>query len=269
LNANLTQRIVVALIFAPVIVTGAKLGGLYFIAALLIIALFSLYELLMMMNAVGSFPEKILMFLFSAAMLVNAQFESVASTHLILLGLLAFLAVELFRKQGSPLHNLGASLLGLLYIPLSLTTLIELRKSDADGNFVVMIFACVWLSDTFAYFGGKYLGHKFIREKFFERHSPNKTWEGFIVGLVGSILTALAFGATLLPKIAATDLWAIGLLIGIFSAAGDLVESMLKRDSGVKDSSGLIPGHGGFLDRFDSLIFSAPVVFLYVKYGMF
>ncbi len=268
MNANLTQRIIVAAIFAPVIVTSAKLGGMWLVAALGIIALFSVYELLLMHNAVGAFPEKILTFSFSAAMLVNAHYAKVDETHIILLFVLLLLAVELFRKNGSPIQNLGAAFLGLLYIPLSLSTLIDLRKTDQHGNLVVMIFACVWIADTFAYFGGKYLGHLVFKQKFFERHSPNKTWEGFLSGLVGSILTALVFGQTLLTTVATPHLWAMGLLIGIFSALGDLVESMLKRDSGVKDSSGLIPGHGGFLDRFDSLIFSAPVVFLYVKYGM-
>ena len=114
-----------------------------------------------------------------------------------------------------------------------------------------------WTNDTAAYFAGTYLG----KNKLFPQISPKKTWEGSFGGLLGTML--MAYGLSVVfPELAASTWIAIGAVVAIFGSIGDLVESMLKRSHQVKDSGTLLPGHGGFLDRFDAFIFLIPFVLL-------
>jgi phosphatidate cytidylyltransferase len=107
------------------------------------------------------------------------------------------------------------------------------------------------------------------RHKFFERVSPNKTWEGAIAGFITAVATFVLARFIALPYLTLSEAITAGILIGVFGQAGDLVESLLKRDCGVKDSSSVIPGHGGMLDRFDSIILVSPLLFLYFDFVIF
>jgi phosphatidate cytidylyltransferase len=201
--------------------------------------------------------------------------------------LLLVLLIELFRQRGSPTMNLAVTVLGVSIISLFFGTLIMTRElfpygfpvhkffptSFADdqelqiitrwgGYTVVSVFATIWICDTAAYFGGLTLG----RHKLFERVSPKKTWEGAAFGLVFAFLSMLAARALALDYLTVQDALILGGIVGIFGQLGDLVESRFKRDAGVKDSSSIIPGHGGVLDRFDSLVFVAPIVYLYIDF---
>jgi phosphatidate cytidylyltransferase len=225
-----------------------------------------------MINAKQSYPILWLSIACSAFILINYQLRlnslsQIQSPDLILFMILLFTSIELFRVQGSPTLNLGGTLLSLLYITLPCAVMLDMRLYDSDGYFVAMIFISVWMSDTFAYFGGRFFGEKFIRIKFSERYSPKKTWEGYFSGCIAGVISAYCFSQTLLPQFQTIHLLFLGLLIGALSPIGDLIESMFKRDSGVKDS-GFLPGHGGFFDRFDSLCFIAPVIYLFSKYFM-
>lgn len=268
MNRNLVQRIVVAVIFGPLILFCAYLGGLPFLIILLIIASGILYEMLQLFKATQTFPTSLFTYFLGASILMNAQYSFFSMAHLIVFCVAVLSSVELFRKHGSPIHNVGAGLLAILYAPLCFSALLELRKSEPYGYLTMLVFIGVWVADTAAYFGGKYLGGRFIKTKFFERHSPNKTWEGFLVGLLACTGAILGLGQVWLASTALVHFLAIGILVGTFSAVGDLIESMFKRESGLKDSSHLIPGHGGFFDRFDSLCIASPVAFLYIKYAM-
>jgi phosphatidate cytidylyltransferase len=268
-QSNLFWRVVVAFIAGPAILASIYFGGMIFLGMMLFIALMSLYEFTVMVNQKQVFPIRWLMMLFCAAILVNHKFRLISTLDFLLLAVFFFPTIELFRKRGAPISNIGSSFLCLFYISFPFLSLMDMRGYDKDGVFITMIFIAVWMSDTFAYFGGKFLGGKVFKSKFSERYSPKKTWEGFFAGSIASTVTAWIFSATLLsPLFAAVHILIIGLIIGLLSPIGDLIESMFKRDSGVKDSSGLIPGHGGFFDRFDSLCFIAPVVFLYARYVM-
>ncbi len=268
-QSNLFWRVVVAFIAGPAILLCTHFGGMIFLGAMLFIALMSLYEFTTMLNRKQIYPIRWLMMLFCAAILVNHKFRVASTFDFMLLAVFLFPSIELFRKRGTPIQNIGASFLCLFYISFPFVSLLDMRGYDKDGIFITMIFIAVWMSDTFAYFGGKFLGGKIIKTKFSERYSPKKTWEGFFTGSIASIVTTVIFHHTLLwERFSLHHILTIGFLIGGLSPIGDLIESMLKRDSGVKDSSGLIPGHGGFLDRFDSLCFIAPVVFLYARYLM-
>ncbi|HLP17368.1 MAG TPA: phosphatidate cytidylyltransferase [Bacteroidota bacterium] len=208
------------------------------------------------------------------------------------LTLVVVLLIELFRNKGSVILNSAATMMGMGYVGIFLGTLIGLRElygmefpvslamahanglspiaDDAvrattyawGGWTIISIFASLWMCDTMAYFGGRTMG----RHKLFVRISPNKTWEGAVWGFVGAVAMMLVMRSLVLPYVAVHQAVVIGLIIGIFGQIGDLVESALKRDAGIKDSSSLIPGHGGVLDRFDSLIFTAPILYLYIDF---
>ena len=135
----------------------------------------------------------------------------------------------------------------------------DLFGSMARPGLIVLIFCLLWANDVFAYLTGKLLG----KHKLFPRISPGKTIEGSIGGLVFTVIAVAVFAhyADWLPLSAATGMAAIAV---VFGTLGDLCESMLKRQAGVKDSGKLIPGHGGILDRFDSVMFSVPFIFVYL-----
>ena len=214
----------------------------------------------------------------------------------VLLVFLVFvLLIELFRNKGSLFVNAGYTIFGFLYVGLFLGTLVGLRElfgnefpywlvrkhldivggfSDASvhavtyrwgGLTIISIFASIWICDTAAYFGGKAMG----RHKLFVRVSPNKTWEGAVWGFVGAVVTMAAAQKLILPYMEFSQAIIVGMIIGVFGQIGDLVESLFKRDAGVKDSSTMIPGHGGVLDRFDSLIFVSPILYLYIDFVVF
>ena len=200
---------------------------------------------------------------------------------------------ELFRNADSPLLNIAVTLLGVGYISLFFGTLVGIRElfvpldfpmlryfpsessfMDAasiaevyswGGNTVISLFACIWICDTGAYVVGRSMG----RHKLFPRVSPNKTWEGAVAGFFAAIGAAIAAKVLLLEYMTFTQAGLFGLTVGIFGQMGDLVESLFKRDAGVKDTSSIIPGHGGVFDRFDSLIFVSPIVYLYLDFVVF
>ncbi|MCX8011479.1 MAG: phosphatidate cytidylyltransferase, partial [Ignavibacteria bacterium] len=130
------------------------------------------------------------------------------------------------------------------------------------GYIIITIFSTIWICDSAAYFGGISLG----KHRLLERISPKKSWEGAIFGLVFSIISVVIAKLVLLDFLSWIDIFYIGLVVGIIGQLGDLVESMIKRNAGIKDSSTLIPGHGGVLDRFDSLLFVSPFVYFYLLY---
>ena len=202
------------------------------------------------------------------------------------------LLVELFRSGGA-LGNTAATLSGVCYVSISFGALVGVRELFVPGDFpfysyfnlvgaaipddlvravyqwgastVVSIFAAIWICDSLAYFVGRSLG----RHKLFERVSPNKTWEGAIAGFIGALATFVIARTIALPYMSLPGAIVCGSVVGLFGQVGDMVESWLKRDAGVKDSSTLIPGHGGILDRFDSLIFVSPLLFFYLDFIVF
>ncbi|MBI5022519.1 MAG: phosphatidate cytidylyltransferase [Ignavibacteriales bacterium] len=212
---------------------------------------------------------------------------------IILIFVFVILIYELFRNRGSVLLNASATIFGVLYISLFLGTVIGLRElfvpldfpmsryfnsltSFTDpqtaaivyrwgGYTVIAILATIWICDSAAY----YVGSAFGKHKLFPRVSPNKSWEGAIGGFIFSILAAIIAKYIALEYLSVANAIVIGMIVGVFGQLGDLFESALKRDAGVKDSSTLLPGHGGVLDRFDSLLFAAPLVYFYLDYIAF
>jgi phosphatidate cytidylyltransferase len=205
----------------------------------------------------------------------------------LLLFVLVVLLVELFRTRGSPSLNIAATVSGVVFISLFFGTLIGLRElfpygfpihkffptslsmeehlpliHQWGGYTMIALLATIWSCDTAAYVGGASLG----KRKLFERVSPKKTWEGAAFGFVAAVATMVAAQAFLLDYLRLADAMVVGAIVGVFGQLGDLIESRFKRDAGVKDSSSIIPGHGGVYDRFDSLVFVSPIVYLYIDF---
>jgi phosphatidate cytidylyltransferase len=231
------------------------------------------------------------------AVVGSQPFPPPSVTQFLLMSLLISVAVlcivEMFRNEGSAITNLSTTIFGMVYISLFFGTFIGIRElftpldfpilrffappEDAinpvqiatiykwGGYTVVSIFAMIWICDTAAFHAGTAMG----KHKLFPRVSPNKSWEGAIFGFVFALLTAAAAKYLVLPYLSYGQALVIGGIVGTFGQAGDLAESLLKRDAGVKDSSRLIPGHGGAFDRFDSLLFVAPLVYLYLDFVVF
>ena len=174
-------------------------------------------------------------------------------------------AVILARKHAldRAAHTLVACFASILYIPLLATTW-PLIKADLPNGaaWLFVTLGIAFFSDTVAYFFGRFFG----RHKLYPAVSPKKTWEGSFGGLVGGVSIAVGFGSLwLIPEMPIGHAVALGVLGSACGQIGDLVESMIKRGFGVKDSGTLLPGHGGMLDRVDALLFVAPVVYFYVR----
>ena len=134
-----------------------------------------------------------------------------------------------------------------------------LRNLDQGYKYIFLLFLVTWMGDTAAYYVGSSLG----RKKLYPRISPNKTILGSLGGLLGSTGGAFIAKYWFFPELGSGDCLVLGILLGIFGQLGDLCESLLKRSTGVKDSGGLMPGHGGLLDRIDSILFTGAVVYLF------
>jgi phosphatidate cytidylyltransferase len=168
---------------------------------------------------------------------------------------------ELFKKSEAPFANIAYTFLGLVLIIVPFTFFHALAYVQGTYNFHLPLafLLMLWANDTGAYLTGMGFG----RHKLFERHSPKKTWEGFIGGVLISAGVGLLIGHFYTEY--TWYQWAImGILIGTVGTMGDLVESMFKRSINVKDSGGILPGHGGLLDRFDGLFLAVPVVYTYL-----
>jgi phosphatidate cytidylyltransferase len=179
----------------------------------------------------------------------------------------AVFIAELYSKHTKPFQNIGLTLLGAAYvvIPFSLLVLNGFSlPSEALYNYnptiILGFFFLLWTSDTGAYLVGITLG----KHPLFPRISPKKSWEGFIGGIVLTLVVAIVI-SKFFTVLSLIDWVIIGVIIAIFGVLGDLIESLLKRSLQIKDSGNILPGHGGILDRFDSVIFSAPLVFLYIQ----
>ena len=173
------------------------------------------------------------------------------------------LSAEVFRNRTSPIVNVATTLAGALYValPMALMAVVPLfLVGGGEWNALYFLFYLflVWGNDVFAYLAGVTMG----RHKMCERLSPKKSWEGFAGGVLGSLAVG-ALGACVLNE--SYVVWiGLALVVSLSSVVGDLVESMFKRDAGVKDSGSIMPGHGGILDRFDAFILSAPFAFIYL-----
>ena len=164
------------------------------------------------------------------------------------------------RDMKSGFQDTAVLAFGVFYIAWLLGHLISIRQFDEGIFLIFFLFLVTWANDTAAYYCGTVWG----RHQMAPVISPQKTWEGAVGGVLGSLAVAFACRAWFLPSLSAADVFWAGLLLGVAAPLGDLCESILKRSAGVKNSGSLIPGHGGVLDRVDSLIFTTPAFYYYL-----
>ena len=195
------------------------------------------------------------------------------NSFLILIPVMSIIMViELYRRQDKPFDSLSHTFFSVLYtaVPFSMFPFAAFSRTGLNSllphptiifspGIVIGFFILIWVNDTGAYLTGMSFGH----HKLFERISPKKTWEGFFGGIILALVAAW-FLSGWLGVVDKTQWVIIAMIVSVSGTYGDLVESMLKRSSGVKDSGTIMPGHGGFLDRFDSAIVSFPLVYLFI-----
>lgn len=174
----------------------------------------------------------------------------------------------LFRPGdvASAAERLACTVLGILYGGLSFAFLALIKRDFGaiSGDVLVLLLATAWLSDTGGYFAGKYLG----RRKLYPAVSPNKTWAGAVGGVAAALAGGIVFERWRLNGLAAVDVVVLAGAGSALGQLGDLVESLLKRSRGVKDSGAILPGHGGLLDRVDAVLFIAPWFYFYCAYAL-
>ena len=268
LNKNAT-RMLTGFIMGTIAMGCIMLGGIPLLLLLSVIIFFASKEYVKILEHKGFYPSLKIILASEALLAVITYFdrtEYVASA-LTICTFAAFMWV-LFRGRQPYIANVATTILGFVYcgyFPLQLQLLRDSSSVDFhDGlGFVVMMFTAILLTDVGCY----YAGTKFGKHKLAPVVSPNKTIEGSIGGMICAIIGACIVGYVIGVEWYMSAI--AGLLCTVFAQIGDLCESLIKRDAGVKDSGNSLPGHGGFLDRCDSFIFTIPVMYYFCKYFVF
>ena len=263
---NFWQRTLTGAIFAVVMIGMTWLHAISFLILLMAIVLLGTFELARMINIPPVKAQRIPSFLLSALTII-AGF-GITFYHLPKVMMLALVPVavgvllyELYRNSERPFWNIAVTLFIPVYVAVPFLFLMMIAFMDGDYNpaIVLSFIGMIWTSDTGAYLSGVTMG----KHKFFPRISPKKSWEGFIGGVVLTLL--LGWGLAVYLQMPLALMLGMALIISVLGAMSDLVESMLKRSVGAKDSGTLLPGHGGILDRFDAFVLTAPMVYFYFE----
>ncbi len=266
MSKNLTKRLIVAAVGIPALVFIIYAGGYFLYAFCILVAILGSWELAAMLMARGIIVGKRLATMLAIILVSMFQFSSFGQAGLLILFVLFFLAAFLKMIETGVTNytsRLAMAILAALYPGFFISFSILIRRDTTGLGWMILLFTFVniWIADTFAYAFGTWLG----RRKLAPEISPGKTWVGFIFAFPGGFIAALAAYQFLKGEFALYLILLASLAATLFGQIGDLIESAIKRDCGVKDSSSLIPGHGGVLDRFDSLIFALPAVYFILK----
>lgn len=274
-DPKLPLRLLSAVLFLPLLVFLAFRGGIWFAALVTLEVVLGLLEFYRMMMARGMRPSPRLGILLAVALCGLSYAGTSSQTNLLTTaGLLIVFCAELLRSEGERgIEPMAVTLFGVLYVGWLSVHLIFLREMPRalgqpyteGAKYVLLAFGLTWVCDTASYGFGLWLG----RNRLMPDVSPKKSIEGSIGGLISTLAFAHVARLWFAPFLDVVHATVLGLAVGVFAQVGDLAESLLKRVSGTKDTSGLIPGHGGILDRFDSLYFTAPLVYYYLKMAVF
>ena len=271
------ERLLISLIGIPLLLYIIAKGGFLFFALVVIVSIVSI-------NEFYNFPKSsidpitrffgilscILIALNYSTIYTPTEYLPYINKDLIIISLIItfilYIMIELLIPNRRLIETIFYTVFGVIYIPFLLCSLIAISDFDHlyGSRFTLLLFVTVWMADSAAYF----VGNAFGRTKMIESISPKKTIEGFIGGYIGSLLCVFIFTYFELINYSLTTLQIIllSISIGIFGQLGDFFESMIKRNYKIKDSSNLLLGHGGFLDRFDSIIISSPLIFIFLRF---
>jgi len=247
-------------------------GDLYYSVFILVCIAFALGEFYSIMEKKGAKPLR-WMGMCASVFIADYYFVQPDITSHQVLGVIIVIVLltviwELFSDKENSGQNISATMAGILFVPILLGTAIDIRQFDSlmGTQLTLALVLSVWACDSAAFI----FGTKFGDAKIFPRVSPNKSWAGSIAGLIASLGVFYLFyhQRWLGDYFSMKDAIVFGIITGVFGQIGDFAESLLKRDANVKDSGTLLQGHGGVLDRFDSLIFATPLTYLYIHFLM-
>ena len=266
---NFIIRTLSGIVMVATLIGATLFSKLTFVLLLLAITLGGEWEFYRLAKKSGTSPQRFVGMLAGTMMIVAAAaalHEIMAITAVLMVAFMILIPMplifELYRKSATPMANVGITYAGVIYValPMALLTFFPMMLGNGEWKpwSVILYIFIIWANDVFAYLFGITLG----KHRLFERISPKKSWEGFFGGLLGAMAMGFVAAKVLDANVA---LWiGLALIAAITGVFGDLVESLLKRSVNVKDSGSFIPGHGGWLDRFDALIFSVPFAFIYL-----
>ncbi len=267
--SNPIKRIITAFICIVLIIASLLLGKYTYALILFTVNLVALFEFFNIISDKNLYPGRYLGIAFGSVVFILSFIISSKivdnQLYLILIpfSVLVFI-FELFRNKPDPFINVAVTFLGVIYIsvPLSVLNYLAFPASNLFSytySIILGYLILIWTNDTSAYIFGMTIG----KHKLFKRISPKKTWEGFFGGAIITIAVAWLIPG-LFDSLNRTDLLVFGGIISTIGVAGDLSESMLKRSMNIKDTGNILPGHGGILDRIDSILLTSPLVFLYL-----
>lgn len=257
-------RSLTVLLTAPIILACVYYGGLPFLIMLLALAIIAVNEFYNLMMKKGLFPAYwvgnliTIFFITFAYYALKRNWEPAHSAILTLAVAVAMIAGVFLKREKDTIVDVAVTVLGMFYVGWFFSYLIFIRALTDHGGYLFFLLFAIWAMDSAAYLAGKVFGHT----KLMPSISPKKTWEGAIAGFLTCLVAAAIFSQT-----AQLELWhalILGALIGVFGQISDLIESLIKRDAGAKDSSDILPGHGGVLDRIDSFVLTAPLMYYYL-----
>ncbi|MFT3995148.1 MAG: phosphatidate cytidylyltransferase [Dysgonomonas sp.] len=268
---NIVVRILAGAVFVGLLLGGILINEYTFAVIFAAITGLCLYEFYGLIEKSANVPVSKILNVVGGMLLFLGGFayQSIQQLFLFFVPYIVYLLVlfirELYMKRQDPIKSLAYSALGQLYIALPFTLTNSLSFSSGEYNYVYIlaVLVFIWVNDSFAYLTGMAFG----KHRMFERISPKKSWEGFAGGAIVATASSYAFYSLLAsPHGLSLFQWmGFALLVVAFGTWGDLIESLLKRTLGVKDSGNMIPGHGGILDRFDSTILAIPIAVVYLQ----
>jgi phosphatidate cytidylyltransferase len=275
LTSSLFLRIAASIVFVPCFIIITRTGGYHYLALINAVILIGMWEFYRMMEGKELRPYKGIGILCGAALLWYAFVDNGVYGNLFFtLAVVTLMCLELARRpEQMAVAHISSTLLGVVYVGYLGSHLILLREFplalnmdySLGSSLVFLAVVVTWAGDTGAYVIGSMIG----RHKLLPRVSEKKTREGAAGGLVFAMGAAFVARATFAPYLEVWHAAMLGALAGVVGQLGDLFESLVKRDVEVKDASDMIPGHGGVLDRFDSLLFTAPLVYYFIKFVVF
>lgn len=265
---NLTQRIIVAILGFLIIVSAIYWQAWSYFVVFLVIAFLSIREFYKLVGLDGYLPLSSWgtisgMLIYTFTFLVQMDIIEPVIFYLVFPFSSIIFFIKLYKKSDvKPFTNIAYTFLGIFYVavPFSLLHIIAFCTGQYQFELVTGILLLTWASDTGGYFAGTLFG----KTKLFQRISPKKSWEGFVGGAILALIIAFLL-ATYAPILPLWKWMTIGILTVIAGTYGDLVESLFKRSINIKDSGESLPGHGGFLDRFDALLLSLPFIAAFLK----
>lgn len=267
---NFLMRTLSGFVFVLIIIGSILFHSYAFMLVFTLVTAFAINEFHNLTNTKGQIEVNRLASIVGASLLFVTSYLHAANIirypvySVYGLFIIVVMVLELYRRKANPIHNWAYFLFGqiMVALPFALLNFIAFIDQSAYKPLILIaVFATIWVNDTGAYI----FGITFGRHRLFERISPKKSWEGFAGGALAALASGYIF-SLIIPEISLIQWLIFSEIVVISGTFGDLLESQMKRTVQIKDSGNIIPGHGGLLDRFDSMLLAAPVIFIYLSF---